>query len=186
MFAESVPVLVSGRAINSYRSVPVAIDLDRDGRKDLVLGEWYSSVRFYRNTGPDSAPFFNGFINLVEPDPDSFLNGNPPRVNFTDWDGDTDQDMITCDYYGSVFLRRNVTQSGTGETGSGELSALKHGPTIARGVLLLARVPEPASLLDATGAVVMNLTSGPNDVRHLPPGIYFVSGRTAGKVVIQR
>jgi len=119
VFADSTPIRVSGVPINSYRCIPVAQDLDLDGRKDLVLGEWYSSIRFYRNTGADSNPAFTGFVNLVAPDPDSFLNGNPPRLCFADWDGDTDQDMITCDYYGSVFLRRNITPTGVSEKGSG-------------------------------------------------------------------
>lgn len=119
MFADSTPIRNNGAPISSYRCAPVAQDLDLDGKKDLVLGEWYSSVRFYRNMGADSNPVFTGFVNLVPPDPDSFLNGNPPRLCFTDWDGDTDQDMITCDYYGSVFLRRNITPSGVSEPGAG-------------------------------------------------------------------
>ena len=60
VFADSTPILVNGIPINSYRSVPVAQDVDLDGKKDLVLGEWYSSVRFYRNVGTDSSPVFTG------------------------------------------------------------------------------------------------------------------------------
>ena len=88
VFGDSTPVLHSGIPFNDCRCVPVFLDLDRDGRRDLILGEWYSSVRFYQNVGTDTNPAFTTFVNLVEPDPDSFLNGNPPRVNFTDWDGD--------------------------------------------------------------------------------------------------
>jgi hypothetical protein len=49
-----------------------------------------------------------------------------------------------------------------------------------------------AKLLDATGRVVMDLQLGPNDIRHVAPGVYFVrladsGGRTAvRKVVVQR
>ncbi|UCG42757.1 MAG: T9SS type A sorting domain-containing protein, partial [candidate division WOR-3 bacterium] len=49
-----------------------------------------------------------------------------------------------------------------------------------------------AMLLDATGRVVMDLQPGPNDIRHVAPGIYFLrpaesGGRSAvRKVVIQR
>lgn len=116
VFGDSTPVQHSGANFTDYRTVPLALDMDGDGNKDLVLGEWYSSVRLYHNTGTDSAPVFSGFVNLVPPDA-NFLNGNPPRVNFADWDGDLDLDMITCDYYGSVFLRRNVTVTGVGEAG---------------------------------------------------------------------
>jgi len=117
VFEDSTPVLSGGSPISSWRCAPVTEDLDRDGRKDLVLGEWYSSVRFYCNVGTNRQPVFSGFVNLVPPDPDSFLNGNPPRINFVDWDGDSDRDMVSCDYYGSVFLRRNVTPTGAGESG---------------------------------------------------------------------
>jgi hypothetical protein len=77
----------------------------------MVLGGWYSDVRFYTNVGTNPSPVFNSYIYLVMPDSQAYLNGNPPRINFTDWDGDSDLDMITCDYYGSVFLRENITPS---------------------------------------------------------------------------
>lgn len=80
-----------------------------DGKKDMVLGGWYSDVRLYSNMGTNTNPIFTSFVYLVRPDSQNYLNGNPPRVAFADWDGDGDQDMLTCDYYGSVFLRRNIT-----------------------------------------------------------------------------
>lgn len=93
-------------------------DLDIDGKKDLILGEWYSSVRFYTNVGTNNDPVFENFIYLVDPDSQQFLNGNPPRVNFTDWDGDNDLDMITACYYGWVYLRRNITPQSVAENSS--------------------------------------------------------------------
>lgn len=138
VFGDSTPILCAGRQFTDYRTVPVAIDLDRDGRKDLVLGEWYSSVRFYRNEGTDSVPLFLSYDTLVPADPDSFLNGNPPRVNFTDWDGDTDMDMVTCDYYGSVFLRRNITQVGVEERCEPQAADSKPRATVVRDVLVLS------------------------------------------------
>jgi len=85
------------------------LDLDLDGKKDMILGGWYSDVRFYANVGTNANPVFTNYIYLVNPDSSAYLNGNPPRLNFTDWDGDGDLDMLTCDYYGSVFLRRNIS-----------------------------------------------------------------------------
>jgi hypothetical protein len=50
--------------------------------------------------------------------------------------------------------------------------------TIVRGVLLLAEAanhkPQASSLLDISGRKVMDLSPGPNDVRALAPGVYFV------------
>ncbi len=98
-----------------WRTIPVLIDLDLDGKNDMVLGGWYSDVRFYTNVGTNANPVFSNYIYLVLPDSQSYLNGNPPRIAFADWDGDNDLDMITCDYYGSVFLRENVTSPGIAE-----------------------------------------------------------------------
>ena len=118
VFGDSTPVLHGGVNFADRRTAPAALDLDNDGNKDLVLGEWYSSVRLYHNTGPDSAPVFSSYVNLVAPDSSTYLNGNPPRFCFADWDGDGDLDMISCDYYGSVFLRSNVPPTAVGESGS--------------------------------------------------------------------
>jgi len=92
VFGDSTPVLHGGANFTDRRTTPAALDLDGDGNKDLVLGEWYSSVRFYHNTGPDSAPVFSTYVNLVAPDSSTYLNGNPPRFCFADWDGDLDLD----------------------------------------------------------------------------------------------
>jgi hypothetical protein len=49
-----------------------------------------------------------------------------------------------------------------------------------------------AKLLDASGRVVMDLKPGPNDIRHVAPGVYFVRSADSGersavrKVIIQR
>ena len=200
VFGDSTPVLHNGSPFTDRRTVPLLVDLDLDGKRDLVLGEWYSSVRLYTNVGTDTNPVFNTYINLVEPDPDSFLNGNPPRVNFTDWDGDGDLDMITCDYYGSVFLRRNITAAGVAEAMNDGRGTMNVGATLVRGVLWLPRdmteirpgisdrVPRPV-LLDASGRAVMRLLPGANDVRRLPAGTYFVSFESSGaaqKITVQR
>jgi hypothetical protein len=64
--------------------------------------------------------------------------------------------------------------------------------TIVRGVLFLTgdrrqKTKDHAALLDAAGRKVMELQPGPNDVRHLGPGVYFVSSpASVGKVVLTR
>jgi hypothetical protein len=71
--------------------------------------------------------------------------------------------------------------------------------TVVRGVLRLGKRGQSTTgqslvfLVDAAGRKVLDLKPGPNDVRHLPAGVYFLSGRmangewrVANKVVIQR
>jgi len=191
VFGDSTPVMHNGSEFDDLRCVPLLLDLDLDGKRDLVLGEWYSSVRLYSNVGTDTNPLFNTYVNLVQPDPDSFLNGNPPRVNFTDWDGDGDLDMITCDYYGSVFLRRNITPAGVEETMSDKRGTMNTGTTLVRGVLSLpaSRFNPHSSLFSLSGQKVMSLRPGANDVRRLPAGTYFISFESSGtarKILVQR
>ncbi|MBM3322458.1 arylsulfotransferase (ASST) [candidate division WOR-3 bacterium] len=68
-----------------------------------------------------------------------------------------------------------------------EVRSAPHQPTIVRGVLHLRPSPFPLpagegpgvrewSLLDASGRRVMELQPGPNDLRRLPAGVYFVTG----------
>ncbi len=45
--------------------VPVIVDWDCDGKKDLIAGQYKDGkIRFYRNVGEDAAPKFDGFIFL--------------------------------------------------------------------------------------------------------------------------
>jgi hypothetical protein len=49
------------------------------------------------------------------------------------------------------------------------------GPTVVRGVLFLPVLLAPdCSLLSPDGRKVMDIGPGPNDVRALAPGVYFV------------
>ncbi|MBM3322740.1 hypothetical protein FJY69_04610 [candidate division WOR-3 bacterium] len=82
--------------------------------------------------------------------------------------------------------------TGVGEGAQREVRKEKAGATIVRGVLWLPRDDSalghdpkspggfrscPGALLDASGRKVLELAPGPNDVRQLGPGVYFV--RTA-------
>lgn len=187
-------MLRNGSPFRDYRTIPVTLDLDHDGKKDLILGEWYSSVRFYQNQGTNSNPVFTSFINFVAPDPDSFLNGNPPRINFTDWDGDTDLDMITCDYYGSVFLRRNITPVGINERNDlfsyGQEFDITPNPVNQGFVTLNYNLSNSEPLLiriyDVSGKIVLSQNTSVNqepskvnlDLSHFKAGIYLLKIET--------
>jgi hypothetical protein len=59
-----------------------------------------------------------------------------------------------------------------------QASSLRPAATIVRGVLFLPEAashkPQAASLLDISGRKVLELQPGPNDVRAVVPGVYFV------------
>ena len=180
MFGDSTPVLANGSAFRNYRCAPAYFDLDRDNVRDLVLGEWYSSIRFYHNSGTNGSPEFTTFVNLVPPDPDSFRNGNPPRIAFADWDGDNDIDLVTCDYYGWVTLRENITPSGI--SGREQHTAEHAHPTVLRAGPIRSGQAEVVAVYGVTGERVTN-------DRDIPAGTYFVRTDRAAepsKVIISR
>lgn len=147
VFTDSTPVLFNGSPTTYYRTIPVLLDLDLDGKKDLILGGWYSDVRFYANVGTNANPVFTNYIYLVNPDSSAYSNGNPPRLNFTDWDGDGDLDMLTCDYYGSVFLRRNISGINVEERSNRSVAQDRFSVTpnlITRQALIKVNIETPA------------------------------------------
>jgi len=173
----------------------------------MVLGGWYSDVRLYSNTGTNANPIFNTFVYLVSPDSQNFLNGNPPRVNFTDWDGDGDQDMLTCDYYGSVFLRRNITASSVADQAEGPptQARLSIMPNPVRGQAILKcwltqpsavrvdlyspdgrLVATPIQRYTKAGALQITLDVRRIGQHALPNGVYIVMLTAGGEIQTER
>jgi hypothetical protein len=58
------------------------------------------------------------------------------------------------------------------------VAGLSNSATVVRGVLLIGdrgqKTADRAELLDISGCKVLDLRPGPNDVRSLAPGVYFV------------
>lgn len=46
------------------RSSPVILDLDGDGRKDILVGNTYGELLFYSNVGTDEEPSFSGYLSI--------------------------------------------------------------------------------------------------------------------------
>ncbi len=77
---------------------------------------------------------------------------------------------------------------GIQESPEPQATSPKPGPTVVRGVLSLSRSTSSSTswLLDIAGRKVMELLPGPNDVRALAPGVYFVMVNDARYVVHAR
>jgi hypothetical protein len=71
------------------RSSPVLLDLDGDGRKDILTGNTYGELLFYSNVGTDEEPSFSGYQYIEAGGAPIDLAGSPrsrPFVGY--WTGD--------------------------------------------------------------------------------------------------
>ncbi|MEM9272654.1 MAG: VCBS repeat-containing protein [Cyanobacteria bacterium P01_F01_bin.143] len=100
--------------------VPVAVDWDRDGDQDLVVGSDELILYFQNNNGilQEVTATQNPFqaFNIAEEDSDLDL-GAEISVNFFDFDGDGDLDLISGNRPGDVFAFRNDGDRWTKLTG---------------------------------------------------------------------
>lgn len=86
-------------------SSPVILDLDGDGRKDLLTGNAAGQVLFYSNVGTDKAPAFSGYV-LVESNgiPIDLAGDAWSRPFVCDWTGDGRLDVLVGAADGRVHL----------------------------------------------------------------------------------
>ena len=114
----------SGLAQEHYFNSPAMVDIDNDGKQDLIYGDANGPLTYYHNSGTASSPswtenttLFGGTIDI----------GGASTPFFIDRDGDGDQDMFTGSNLGDVKLCEN---RGTPTAATFKLvktySALKH------------------------------------------------------------
>lgn len=108
-------ITCGGTEIYHYRTNPRVFDLDRDGKKDLLVGEDNGRIYFYRNTGTNNSPVFSTKDSL-------FLNTGAvldmyygSRFCVVDWKGDGDYDILGSDYDGFIYYFENATIVGAEE-----------------------------------------------------------------------
>lgn len=81
--------------VPSARSSPDVLDLDDDGKKDLLTGNTNGELLFYSNTGSDEAPSFSDYV-YVEADGVPIDLPDLPRSRpfVCDWTGDDPLDVL--------------------------------------------------------------------------------------------
>jgi len=87
---------------------PSFSDLDNDGDKDLIVGNFNGTFSFYRNTGTASAPSFQ-YIDLIKDESNNVIDiGLYARPFLIDIDNDNDPDLVTGGFNGKITLYRNT------------------------------------------------------------------------------
>jgi hypothetical protein len=86
-------------ALQGARTVFAVADFDGDGLGDLVVGDTYGKIRYYRNAGPAGAPVFEAAVEVG--DVKIRLH-----VDAADWNGDKKPDIVagTASHFVKVYL----------------------------------------------------------------------------------
>ncbi|MDO9105476.1 MAG: FG-GAP-like repeat-containing protein, partial [Methylovulum sp.] len=87
-----------------FQTSPKFVDIDGDGDFDALIADNASGNFFFlRNTGTASSPAFAAPVT----NPFGVNQGNRPKVDVVDIDGDGDLDFITGDYHGNTIVYLN-------------------------------------------------------------------------------
>jgi len=100
--------------VPSSRSSPVILDLDGDGKKDLLTGNTNGQLLFYSNMNTDQSPLFSTNYLLVESNGVPIAIAGSPRTRpfVCDWTGDGYLDVLIGVSDGKVHLYQSIPQVG--------------------------------------------------------------------------
>lgn len=86
---------------------PRVVDADKDGRKDLLIGEAGGTLRLYSNINTDDDPQFNGGTLLQVGFPGAKIDidvGGRPTPVVVDWNNDGRRDIVVGAIAGKIHL----------------------------------------------------------------------------------
>jgi len=87
---------------------PVVVDWNRDGKKDLIVGNRNGDLRFYANIGTDGAPDFSATSEQLMAAGVAVGVGTYSRPVVSDWDNDGTPDIICGNGNGRVYYYHGV------------------------------------------------------------------------------
>lgn len=90
-----------------YNSMPVIVDWNEDGKKDLLCGEHDGKIFILLNTGTDAAPLFQS-TSFVQDGAGDLDIGGRTSPDVVDWDRDGKKDIVAGETMGNIFFVRNV------------------------------------------------------------------------------
>ncbi len=100
----------SGTSINHYRNCPQVLDMNQDGKKDLLCGANDYRIYYYENTGTNAEPVFSGSESIIN------TGSSGARFWVDDWNEDGLFDVLASNYNGfvQVYIQQNTGVAGEG------------------------------------------------------------------------
>ena len=94
-------------------SAPKFADIDGDGDKDLVVGEYSGTLNYYLNESAGGTIAFTAKTSASENPFNGFNVGTYSSPTFADIDGDGDLDLVVGEYNGTLKYFLNESSGGT-------------------------------------------------------------------------
>ena len=77
------------------RNHPQVADLNKDGKFDLIVGEEWGTIHYFKNTGSNSSPRFGASEHLMLTSGEKAKVSSRAHISVVDWDGDGNLDIIS-------------------------------------------------------------------------------------------
>lgn len=88
-------------------AAPFLVDVDRDGKLDLIIGERFGNLNYYRNTGSASSPVFN-LETITFGNVDVRGSGNAGYSRPVLFDNGSGYELLVGSYSGSIYHYNNI------------------------------------------------------------------------------
>lgn len=170
--------------------------------KDLIVGNNDGNVYFYKNIGTNAAPVFGAACETLKTITNTVINAYyGSRINFVDWRGDGDIDLLISGYDGWVQLYENATLEIENEKENSLVTnGIKIAPNPARSKAVINYALRNRALVDvsvysADGRLVarpFNLYADAGshqltwNVNNLPAGVYIVQLKAGDTITSSR
>ena len=92
--------------VGTYAS-PVVIDWNKDGKKDLLCGNYDGNILYFENEGTDNNPSFNESVALKSGSTTIDI-GSYARIEVYDWDNDGQVDLLSGNSDGYLFYYHSL------------------------------------------------------------------------------
>ncbi|NOQ23191.1 MAG: hypothetical protein GQ565_11160 [Candidatus Aegiribacteria sp.] len=190
IFEDYTFINCGGTPITTRRGFPDVADLNRDGRKDLIIGETGGYLQYYENTGTNESPLFDSVDSL------KYNNGSSTifllayaRTYVTDWNDDGCLDLLCGNGHGYVILFEGSQvgiekpENSAGDNFSFSVIDTPSCGSITVRLGLEERSNAKLSVYDITGRQVVDLHLGeidPGDrtfyvgMNSQPAGVYYI------------